>query len=65
MNRKRIAELLRELADEFDVVAENDCPKQRRRPARRIVGPLNTPSDLDIAAARAAAKRLGHLVRRG
>jgi hypothetical protein len=71
MNAARIAALLRELADEFDEGASGGAgppPKRAatpRRRRRRVAAPLpdHPPSELDVARARAAARRAGIVVR--
>lgn len=73
MNPRRVAALLRELADELDGGASAEPPasepppappaKKRRR--TRVVHPSpppNEPTDLGIARARAAARRAGIVI---
>lgn len=66
MNRARIAKLLRELADEFDAAATPPPAPKRSAPRRRRSAtppkPAHPPSELDIARARAAARRAGIVV---
>jgi hypothetical protein len=59
---------LRELADELEETdapkpSNEEKPKRRRVPVPPMPGPLNEPSELARAAARAASRRLGHLVK--
>ena len=67
MNTRRVAALLRELADELerdDAAPANDTPKpKRRRAPQRVPSPAPEASELDIERARAAARRAGILVR--
>lgn len=70
MNPARVAQLLRELADELDGGgAPRAVPKPRRAPQRRRQrsvappAPDVQPTELDRARARAAARRQGILVR--
>lgn len=67
VNRRRIAALLRELADaleEGDAANDTSRPPRRRRVrVAKTVPPVNPPSDVDRARAAAAARRLGHLVK--
>lgn len=67
MNRRRVAALLRELADELDAedapsAVANDVRPQRRAPAppRQPVAP---PSELDRERARNELQRLGYRTR--
>lgn len=67
MNTRRVAHLLRELADELDPPAASAPaspsrkPKAKRVAVRKAYVPQNAPSDLDVARARAAGRRLGIL----
>ncbi len=59
MNRARVAQLLRSLADEFDAI---DAADRVRQPKAKLAvrAPINPPSELDRARARAALQKLGY-----
>jgi hypothetical protein len=65
VNTRRVADLLRQLADAIEDEPANDAPppKQKRTRGPVIRGPINPPTELDRARARDAARRLGHVVR--
>ncbi len=62
MNARRVAELLRELADELDEPASETPPVEDERPRRRVrshPAPLHPPNDLDVERARKMLRRRG------
>lgn len=72
MNVRRIAALLRELADEFDRAAENDDTQNGARRHRRRSGRTPAPventvevSPMNRARARDALRKRGYHVPRG
>lgn len=65
MNVRRVAQLLRELADEIEAdMPANDVPPKPRKPARASYVPTVVPSDVDRARAREVLRKRGIFVRK-
>lgn len=63
MNRRRIAALLRELADEFerdDAPANDAAPPVPRTRRTEPLPPPQPPTDVDVARARRALSKRGY-----